>query len=203
METKKMDRRVRKTRMQLRIGLTQLMQQKPIKDITVRELAELVDINRCTFYLHYRDIFDMVEQVENEVFTEFDALLSAHPPREVNKNPLPMLLDLFTYLSQNASLYAAFLGKNGDIGFDNRLMGLIRKHLLELWLTEWKLEEDRFAYFFSYIASGCIGLIREWFRSGMRETPEEMAQLTKSMIVYGTSVPLSEDVMDPDVPLDS
>jgi len=34
METKKMDRRVRKTRMQLRAGLTQLMREKPIKDIT-------------------------------------------------------------------------------------------------------------------------------------------------------------------------
>ena len=85
MESKKMDRRVRKTRMQLRAGLTQLMRQKPIKDITVRELAQLVDINRCTFYLHYRDIYDMVEQVEQEVFSEFEALVSAHPPKEIQK----------------------------------------------------------------------------------------------------------------------
>lgn len=63
-EEKKVDRRVRKTKRQLRQALTQLLQQKPIKDITVREIADLVDINRGTFYLHYKDVYDMLEQIE-------------------------------------------------------------------------------------------------------------------------------------------
>ena len=104
MENKKMDRRVRKTRMQLRAGLTQLMREKPIKDITVRELAQLVDINRCTFYLHYRDIYDMVEQVEQEVFDEFEEIVSSYSPEDLEARPLSLLLALFEFF-KNGQLF--------------------------------------------------------------------------------------------------
>ena len=56
----KVDRRVRKTKAQLRAGLARLMQKKSIKEITVKELVEEVDINRSTFYLHYTDIYQML-----------------------------------------------------------------------------------------------------------------------------------------------
>ena len=52
----KVDRRVRKTKAQLRRGLARLMQEKSINEITVKELVDEVDINRSTFYLHYTDI---------------------------------------------------------------------------------------------------------------------------------------------------
>ena len=58
--TEKMDRRVRKTKAQLREGLARLMQKKSIKEISVKELVEEVDFNRSTFYLHYTDIYQML-----------------------------------------------------------------------------------------------------------------------------------------------
>ena len=54
----KQERRYRRTEALILNGLTTLLQQKSIKEITVRELADLVDINRSTFYLHYTDIYD-------------------------------------------------------------------------------------------------------------------------------------------------
>ena len=62
---KETDRRVRKTREQLRHGLAELLCEKSIREITVKELVERVDINRSTFYLHYSDIYDMMEKIEN------------------------------------------------------------------------------------------------------------------------------------------
>lgn len=52
------DRRVRKTKKQLRECLTRLLKEKKVQDITVRELTDMADLNRGTFYLHYRDVFD-------------------------------------------------------------------------------------------------------------------------------------------------
>ena len=51
---KKTDRRVRKTKTQLRNGLAMLMKEKSVGEITVKELVDQVDINRSTFYLHYQ-----------------------------------------------------------------------------------------------------------------------------------------------------
>lgn len=46
------------------------MQKKSIKEITVKELVDEVDINRSTFYLHYSDIYQMLESIENELMDE-------------------------------------------------------------------------------------------------------------------------------------
>ena len=63
----KVDRRIRKTKAQLRRGLARLMQEKSINEITVKELVDEVDINRSTFYLHYTDIYQMLQKIEEEV----------------------------------------------------------------------------------------------------------------------------------------
>ena len=185
MENKKMDRRVRKTRMQLRAGLTQLMREKPIKDITVRELAQLVDINRCTFYLHYRDIYDMVEQVEQEVFEEFEEIVRVHTPQELQDKPILLMTDLFEFFSANADLCAAFLGGNGDMAFFNKLIGLIRGCVVESWMQEQKKDPAHFDYYFAFLASGFIGIIRERFQRDMKETPVQMASMAEQLVLYG------------------
>ena len=68
------DRRVRKTKTQLKAGLARLLKEKGINEITVTELTEQVDINRSTFYLHYRDIYDMMEKIENELIEKIEEL---------------------------------------------------------------------------------------------------------------------------------
>ena len=69
------DRRVRKTKALLQQGLIRLMREKDVKDISVKELSDLADINRGTFYLHYSDIYDMLAQLEDQLFQEFHAIL--------------------------------------------------------------------------------------------------------------------------------
>lgn len=61
------DRRVKKTKRQLRLALMELMCEKPQKHISVRELAERADINRGTFYIHYKDVSDLLQQLEDEM----------------------------------------------------------------------------------------------------------------------------------------
>ena len=76
---KKTDRRVRKTKSQLKTGLAQLMREKSIREITVKELVDAVDINRSTFYLHYSDIPGLLAEVENEMMEEMQRAIREHP----------------------------------------------------------------------------------------------------------------------------
>ena len=66
------ERRIRRTKSLLRHGLAELLQTKPIDEITVTELVERSDINRSTFYLHYADIYDLLESIETELFDEVE-----------------------------------------------------------------------------------------------------------------------------------
>lgn len=57
--------------MLIRRAFTTLLRQKPIQSISVKELCELAEINRGTFYAHYTDIYDLRDQIEQEMQTDF------------------------------------------------------------------------------------------------------------------------------------
>ena len=69
------DRRVRKTREVLKKSLISLMKEKNINSITVKELCEKADINRGTFYLHYVDVVNILNELEEELFKEFQEVI--------------------------------------------------------------------------------------------------------------------------------
>ena len=98
--SKNMDRRVRKTRAQLRQGLAELLKEKSLKEITVKELVEKVDINRSTFYLHYADIYDMMEKIENELTGDIEDLIHTHPVSPFNEDSFPFIEDIFSILAE-------------------------------------------------------------------------------------------------------
>ena len=186
MENGRMDRRVRKTKKQLRQGLTQLLEKKSIKDITVKELSDLVDINRGTFYLHYKDVFDMVEQIEKEMFENFHSVLDRHPVECLNGKPLPMITDIFRFVKENADMCKVLIGKNGDIAFIDRLKNLVKERCFNDWNELFhKSRNYKYYYYYSFIVSGCIGLLQCWLETGLKESPEHMAALAEQMIMTG------------------
>lgn len=185
----KQDRRVRKTKKQLRLGLTKLMQEKSINEITVRELADEVDINRGTFYIHYKDVYDMVDQIEKEIFEEFSEIITENFSKPIEKKPFPFLKAIFNFLAENSDLCTAFLGKNGDMAFVEQLKGVVKTRFMNHWLSSFKHDNPhKLEYLYSYIVSGFIGLIQNWLANGMQESPEEMATLTELMIVKGSQI---------------
>ena len=112
------DRRVRRTRAQLRTAFTSLMAEKPINQITVRELADRADVNRGTFYTHYRDIYDMLEQVEQELLDELTAVLDRYSAQELRRGIRPVLEEVFCFVRENAALCTALLsaGERSALG---------------------------------------------------------------------------------------
>jgi len=85
MVKEKKDRRIRKTENQLRAGLAKLLKKKNIREITVKELVEEVDINRSTFYLHYTDIYNMMSTIEEELMKDFRQVIADHPEVEIGR----------------------------------------------------------------------------------------------------------------------
>ncbi len=180
------DRRVRKTRAQLRRALTELLLEKDIRSITVRELTERADVNRGTFYAHYRDIFDLVEQTENELLQEIDTILKACPPDRLRRDVLPILREVFRFVDQNQSLCRSFLDRQSGDGFFHRLNSLIYQKCLQEWDGLFPLGDlSQPNYCLEFLVSGIVGLVRAWAIRGFRESPEEMAQLANQLILSG------------------
>ena len=183
------DRRVRKTRRQLRECLITLLKEKKVQDITVRELTDMADLNRGTFYLHYKDVFDLLEKTEAELQEDFNQLVCKHDAVDLKQRPSVIFNEIYSLVYDNADLVEILLGENGDLNFVNRLKQLIREKCLKDWMEVFRSgNAAAFDAFFSFIVSGCIGLVQYWLQTGLKETPEQMAKLTEHIITKGIGV---------------
>lgn len=189
---KKEDRRVRRTKKLLSQGLIELMQQKQVKDITVRELADLVDVNRGTFYLYYRDIFDMLERLEEELFEQLNAVILAHKGEPILTHARPMLKDLFRIVAENKEICFVLLSDNGDIKFLQKLSDVIQEKLRMDWLNGYVENETEFEYRYAFGALGFIGLLRTWLHRDCAESADDMAAFADSLIRQGIMTDLSK-----------
>ena len=186
MKEEVLDRRVRKTRKQLRHCLALLLKEKKIQEITVREITEMADLNRGTFYLHYRDVFDLLQQIEEELLGELEAALQKYPAFEVHKNLSRLLADVFRCVEENTDMVQILLGENGDLNFVNRIKELVREKCLKDWMELFRTPQSSiFDAYYSFIVSGCLGLVTYWLESGMKESPKELAGMAEGIMING------------------
>lgn len=185
---KKTDRRILKTKGQLKDSLIHLMKEKPITKISVREISDYADMNRGTFYLHYKDIHDMVEKIEDEIFQEFYDVLNAKELSKLENKPFLVLENVFVYLADNFELVSALLGPHGDIAFLERLKLLVKEKCFEVWDVLYDYKKNQYyEAMSSFIVAGYIGLVKNWIDNGMKETPKEMAALINDFLLNGIS----------------
>ena len=180
----KMDRRVRKTRALLTQGLIRLMKEKDIKDISVKELSDLVDINRGTFYLHYSDVYDMVAKIEDNLFEQFSEILKKDlkETKEASSH-YQIFLDLFTVLDNNREITRVLIGPHGDLTFVNRLKSMV-KNQLETFFRE-EMQEPASEYLFAFVVSGYVGVFETWLTSDAPLSEEYVAELCTKLITPG------------------
>ncbi len=182
---KKTDRRVLRTRKMLLEGLTDLLKEKDIKDISVKELADYADINRCTFYLHYKDVYDMLEKIEMEFVDDFNTMLDSCI--ESTPDPYPFMCAFLSYSYEHQETLSALLGKHGDLAFINYMKKIIQERMLFIWEKN-AYRTDHFEYYSAFIISGCLGLVEKWVQNGFVESPEDMAEMAAKMILQGIKV---------------
>lgn len=181
---KNIDTRVRKTRLLLRRALTQLMKEKPVNEISVREISDMCDLNRGTFYLHYKDVYDMVESLEREIGSEFSQMLSTCEVH-TNEDMLEMMKAIFRFIEQNRDICEAILGKYGNMAFVRSFSELVKEKYVYLWNEAIKTDRVKFDRSFRFVVSGVIGVLQDWLASDFPEPPDEIAELVYHLVFRG------------------
>ena len=180
------DRRVRRTKRMLENGLIQLLGQKPLRSITVRELTELVDINRGTFYLYYRDIYDMLEKLEEEYYERFMTVLNSHDSEPLEQRVSSIIYEEFLFMEENQEICRVLLGPHGDTSFLQRIDVALREKCREGWRRLCgHVDEDVFRYAYSYWSFGVMGIVRSWLERDCLESARMMAELTERCLRHG------------------
>lgn len=188
--TSTQDRRTIRTVKMIKEALFGLMEEKSFSDISVIDITTRAEINRGTFYLHFIDKFDMLEKIENEIFTELqnsvgkivsDLYFSGSP-----NEPNSYMVKLYKYFKDNSKSIKAILGPNGDPSFQIKLKKFIESNLIHI-VSDFNSEAILVPkeYFISYIISAHFGVITQWLESDAENSPEEIASILLKIFRLG------------------
>ena len=160
-----MNQRTRLTKMMFRRALAELLKEKHISGISIREICEKAELNRSTFYLHYHDVYDLLEEIENEIAEEADKAVGMDKENEIR---------FLRYLKENRDYYHILL-TNSDINFMRRYHDRVLARMMET--VELDVSEKKREYIFSYALEGSMCIVRKWAGNGFAESEEEIAGL--------------------------
>ncbi len=187
------DRRIKRTRRFLSLALVELLRQKPINQITVKELTDRTDINRATFYRHYQDIYDMLGQMEQELFEEFSQALGLEPPPTDEASLERLYFRIFAFVAERAELCGILFGANGN----RSLLQRMENQVLDFCGLRRDGDQpvlDRFLA--TFLISGFISVVEQWLAEGMRVPPGELAAFIVRSTREGFSLGLCPRVRD-------
>lgn len=124
-----MDLRVKKTKSAIINSFLELRSKKPLERITVKELSDLAQINKATFYLHYKDIYDLSETLENELLD--NVLDSIMHPNAVLSEPKEFIRELIDGFIANQTLIDIIFSNDRRGIMVDRLESKIREFLFQ------------------------------------------------------------------------
>jgi AcrR family transcriptional regulator len=191
--TEKMaDKRVARTKRVIRDALTELMGEKGFEAVTVRDITTKAQINRGTFYLHYRDKYDLLEQSEEEIIRGIAAITENIDPVDAmahtsHDEPVPIILKLFEFFQEHAEFLKVVLGPNGNASFQVKLKSFIQTIFYRNFVT--KLEKESIQVpveiLLAYLSSAHLGVVQHWLETGMEKSPREMTLILAKMTLLG------------------
>ncbi len=182
---KKENRRVRYTRMALRESLLSLLQQYPLNKITVSRICEQADVNRSTFYLYYKDAYDLLEQIENDLYEQISLAVEAVPVALPNEE---LLQRIFEIIYKNRDLCRVVFGKYGNKDFLRKVGNIHRDYLMREWRRlSRSVDENTLDYLHAFVSFTSIGIIEKWVAREFHETPAQLASLVNKFLSQGIS----------------
>lgn len=179
---KGIDARILRTRSQLGTALLNLILEKPIKTVTVQDILDRSGVGRSTFYLHYRDIDDLLMS-QLEMFCEtMSTTLSIH--KDTSQRVAPVA-ELFAHIGNQNRLYRVLSDSGHVKDFFELAEGCfargIERRLAESGRLK-HLPQRELAARAAALSGSLFALLRWWLDRGEKESPTEMDNLFHSLV---------------------
>jgi len=180
------------TKKRLQAAFWDLYEQKRIEQVSVREITERAGYNRGTFYLYYKDVYDMLATCEKELWENLcNPLLSIWDqlPQMSEHELMKLITDI--YIEHKRYILILF-GSHGDPAFIDAMKNNLKKffafHLSNSFQYPPRLQE----YLLEFYASGVVNVMCKWFLSDQDVSLETLIDLLKDHAFLNTPFTLPE-----------
>lgn len=174
------DRRVQKTKAAIREAFLALLDKKPLEEITVTELAKEANIERKTFYLHYNNIGEIVEEIEQIVVEMIDEATGDLPV-----NSREYFAQLTRIMSDNFDYFSTIMRDPKFISFQGRSQNILRSALMEHYRKSTDLDPDHLELYADFYAAGISSIYIHWMQYGQKLDLEDLTDFVYHMAVSG------------------
>ena len=186
MQEETQDRRIKRTKMLLQNALVDLMLEKAVGKISVKELTQKADVNRSTFYLHYLDIYDMLEQMENEFVETIQGFFHDSFTPLPTSMPLTLFVNISEWLEQDKEYYVKLLRGSASGYIFEELESRIRDEFLTLlYLIFFDEESLDLRTRVNFTVSGTVGVLRMWVMEGGNISLVELSETIDDILNNG------------------
>lgn len=165
----KNNKRAQQTKKNIKETVLSLLQQKKIDAITVTEVCKKAQVNRTTFYRYYDDIYMCVDKIETEFLDNVDL------PQNIT--PVQALKNLLTGFYENPQISNLVFVEGKTKLLDK--MHHTMDHSLERPSALTEYQE-------TYIMLGMQGILKQWVKKGMQETPDELTKIIVKVVFAET-----------------
>ena len=158
------------TKKALADALKQLMAEKPLQKISVGDICERCNMNRKSFYYHFRDKYDLVNWV---FYTEF-------AEQFIGEGQITsgfFLEKICTYFSRNRAFYVSALEQEGQNSFSEYFADVMRS-LLSLYYTAVVDRDDAYEFIITFYTDALLAALKRWLREGTMP-PERFVDLVR------------------------
>lgn len=157
----------------------ELLSQKPIEKISVREISDRCGINRNTFYYHFADKYQILERVfETEVLPRLAPFL--------NGDQWPdSIVALCGLMRESPAFYENAMKSAGPGSLSWLLVNHYKAFLMEASAPRFRSlevsleDQEMAARFYSH---AIIGIIGDWVDNGMKKDPASACRMIRAVV---------------------
>ena len=179
------DKRVIRTKKAIRAALFKLMETKDIAAITISELTALANVNRRTFYTHYSNITDILDETESEIVETFGGVIQRFDSKSLTDSTYTLFMELSRLVTEEYGFYFQLM-KSDFRGVLITRMKTLLKASADKILGRFTIPSDVENVFLlsSFINGGFLNLFLEWNKSGRDISIESAAKVASVMVDF-------------------
>lgn len=165
----KNDHRIRLTKILIHKSMLELLREKPINKITVIEICKRSGLHRTTFYLHYSDIFALLDEIKEHIANIIYTIVQDATQKN-SKHEFRFHIN--RSIVQNFEYFEFICSDHCEAEFQEQIINIARECSFSLWRKEYpNAKEADLSILYTFIAFGSVAVIRSWVQNGMRESP--------------------------------
>ena len=103
----------------------ELMQKKGRSRITVTDIVNTADLNRSTFYAHFKSADDVREKIQSDIINELTSSLNKRDFRNALSDPYPAMMHVIAFIRKDAEMYKMLLNTEGANKFLKKLRNIV------------------------------------------------------------------------------